>query len=204
MKSQTRPLPRFEEVRRIWTPNFIVRQLIREESRKKDARPVIDLLKLLQDLDTLYSGLAPGRDLSRTLRRKVDASVHKVNKILAVHGWLPGIVAGENYVEEFPQYRGRQYDVRAWTSQMPPTAMWLLLARMRSGEIQRFRKCDDCGLWFYAKREHQRFCKDSCRKKYASKSAEYRTKRKLYMRGYRRQEKQRDKQAMAQLKLKRR
>ncbi len=135
--------------------------------------------------------------------QKVRISVRKANEILAVHGWLPGIIADGNQIEEFPQFREWQKKDRTWI-QMQPTAMWLLLARMRAGEILRFKKCDECGLWFYAKTEHQRFCKDSCRKKYASISAEYRMKRKLYMRGYRRRDKELDKHAIAHLKLKKR
>jgi hypothetical protein len=59
--------------------------------------------------------------------------------------------------------------------------------------IFRFRKCRECQGWFYALTEHQLFCRESCRKRYASHSPEFKKKRADYMREkYRPAEKERD------------
>lgn len=48
--------------------------------------------------------------------------------------------------------------------------------------ILRFRKCRECTAWFYALKDHQHFCRESCRKRYASHSPEFKKKRAEYMR----------------------
>jgi hypothetical protein len=75
-------------------------------------------------------------------------------------------------------------------------SIWVLLMKFRQGLIGRMKQCDDCRRWFYALTDHQRFCKDSCRKHYASQSSEYRTKRRTYMRNYRNSQKVKDRTAL--------
>jgi hypothetical protein len=61
--------------------------------------------------------------------------------------------------------------------------------------IHRFRRCRQCRNWFFAATEHQKFCDEACRKRHASYSADFKDKRRRYMRKYRRDEKRRDKLA---------
>jgi len=48
--------------------------------------------------------------------------------------------------------------------------------------ILRFRKCRECARWFYAVKDHQIYCGESCRKRYASHNPEFKKKRAEYMR----------------------
>jgi hypothetical protein len=48
-------------------------------------------------------------------------------------------------------------------------------------KLTRLRRCDNCSEWFAAMTEHQRFCSDSCRKRNASQSPEFKEKRRRYM-----------------------
>jgi hypothetical protein len=57
--------------------------------------------------------------------------------------------------------------------------------------IDYFRRCPQCGLWFFAVANHQIYCSGRCRQNKASTSEEFKQKRKLYMRVYRRDEKER-------------
>jgi hypothetical protein len=59
-------------------------------------------------------------------------------------------------------------------------------------ELDRFRRCDECGRWFFAVTAHQRYCSEKCRSRHISHSAEFKEKRRRYMKRYRRDEKQRD------------
>jgi hypothetical protein len=48
--------------------------------------------------------------------------------------------------------------------------------------ILRFRRCRECARWFYAVKDHQSFCNEACRKRFASHDPEFKKKRAEYMR----------------------
>jgi hypothetical protein len=164
-----------------------------ELSSEMPTGPISGLLRLLQQLEEIRRSVGDGKPLPRN-----NALSSKVNRILALYKWSPGVRTGSSEFYEFPQF---STDPKRHVAQV---SIWQLLGKLLSGDILRFRQCSDCHLWFYAKTEHQRFCTDACRKRYASKSSEYKTKRKVYMRSYRQMEKQRDRQAKAQMDSKRR
>ncbi len=88
-----------------------------------------------------------------------------------------------------------------------PPAVWnsmemrmvsYLLEALDKGEISRFRGCSDCQNWFYATTSHQRFCGETCRRRYTSSSPEFKQKRRDYMKHvYRPDQKQRDQRSLA-------
>jgi hypothetical protein len=51
--------------------------------------------------------------------------------------------------------------------------------------ILRFRKCRECAAWFYALKDHQIYCKESCRKRDHSHDESFKEKRRIYMKKYR-------------------
>lgn len=58
----------------------------------------------------------------------------------------------------------------------------LSAALLDGGVYDRIRKCRRCQVWFYARREHQRFCSQRCQIAHYKSSAEWREYRKGYMR----------------------
>lgn len=50
-----------------------------------------------------------------------------------------------------------------------------------SGEIGRFRACPECGKWFFAVTDHQKYCGEKCRLRHVSRSDEFKAKRARYM-----------------------
>lgn len=54
--------------------------------------------------------------------------------------------------------------------------------------VHRIRRCGECQKWFFAITDHQKFCRDGCRKRRASYGEEFREKRRAYMRHYRREQ----------------
>jgi hypothetical protein len=65
-------------------------------------------------------------------------------------------------------------------------------------EVQKIRRCRvlRCRKWFYAKTDHQKYCGDTCRKKDASQSDDFKEKRRVYMKTqYRPREKERNERA---------
>ncbi len=74
---------------------------------------------------------------------------------------------------------------------------WLCLHKGKF--IDYFRQCRECGKWLFALVDHQSFCSDSCRKRHASHDQDFREKRRVYMRAYRRAEKEKDHHARASL-----
>lgn len=80
-------------------------------------------------------------------------------------------------------------------------AIWWLCGR--NGKwIENFRQCKECDRWFFALAEHQSYCTDSCRKRHASQSDEFKEKRRLYMLRYRQSEKEGNIRAKAAAKIK--
>lgn len=81
-------------------------------------------------------------------------------------------------------------------------AVHFLLEELKHpGAINRFRRCRECRQWFYAATNHQNFCKDTCRRRNASRNPEFREKRRIYMREkYRPLQKQLEQQSIAKAK----
>jgi hypothetical protein len=63
------------------------------------------------------------------------------------------------------------------------------------GELHRVRKCDHCERWYFARVRHQNYCGISCQQSNFRTSPRFRTKRRLYMRDYRRREYSENKKA---------
>jgi hypothetical protein len=61
--------------------------------------------------------------------------------------------------------------------------------------ILRFRRCRECARWFYAVKDHQIYCGESCRKRHAAHGQSFKEKRRLYMKKYRSDEAERDARA---------
>jgi hypothetical protein len=63
--------------------------------------------------------------------------------------------------------------------------------------VHRIRRCNlqECRRWFFAVTDHQKYCGDTCRKRDAEQGESFKEKRRLYMKGYRRKEKEKDEQA---------
>jgi hypothetical protein len=62
--------------------------------------------------------------------------------------------------------------------------------------ILRFRKCRECARWFYAVKDTQIYCQESCRKRDHSHDESFKKKRRNYMKKYRSEEAERDARAM--------
>jgi len=62
--------------------------------------------------------------------------------------------------------------------------------------VHRIRRCLECQRWFFAITEHQKYCRDNCRKRHAARGEEFLEKRRTYMRDYRQKQKAADLLAM--------
>jgi hypothetical protein len=76
---------------------------------------------------------------------------------------------------------------------------WVLwLERLvKLGYLYRLRQCEQCEGWYLAQRDQQRFCQANCKQLWHSRTSESRTKRKEYMRTYRKAQIERDRRALA-------
>jgi hypothetical protein len=121
------------------------------------------------------------------LSRHGEEKLRQVNALLGRYTRSPMIQVTHYY---------RMLDLPNWKlpkrhldeEELEHFAVEMILEAIRNGPLSRYRQCDQCRRWFYAATPRQRFCRDSCRKRYASKSEEYRAKRRVYMRHYRKDE----------------
>ncbi len=65
------------------------------------------------------------------------------------------------------------------------TALQMVLDIARAGQLNRLRRCQRCLKWLYAHYRHQNFCSTTCQQTLYRTSAEWRAKRRDYMRRYR-------------------
>jgi len=118
----------------------------------------------------------------------------RANELLSACHWSPRVSPPPN-----PPY---SFTWKAPTHQLDwenKFVHWLLNLRA-SGELSLIRCCRNCRQWFFAVTNYQTFCKHSCRQKFHSKDDSFKAKRRRYMRGYRRQQKERDLRAKGQAK----
>lgn len=72
-----------------------------------------------------------------------------------------------------------------------------ILELSKQGNLRRIQECEysTCRKWFYARVRHQHYCSFKCQQAHFSKSPESKNKRKLYMRVYRKRERDRNRRA---------
>jgi hypothetical protein len=128
----------------------------------------------------------------QALNNQLNGALTELNKLARRYRWHPFIrhMGFEQPTFDVTEsWDGRGTD-RTWETH----AIWWLCGN-RAKWVDYFRQCRDCKRWFFALAEHQSYCGDSCRKRYASQSEEFKEKRRLYMRTYRRTEGERDERA---------
>jgi hypothetical protein len=92
------------------------------------------------------------------------------------------------------------WEIRDQEREWETHSIWWLCSK-NGMWIDYFRHCPQCGLWFFAVANHQIYCSGRCRQNKASTSEEFKQKRKLYMRVYRRDEKERQLRAKTLVRL---
>jgi hypothetical protein len=77
-----------------------------------------------------------------------------------------------------------------WSNWEHWSALWLI-ARIKDDTIRHFKRCQNCGRWFFAVLKRQKFCVETCRKQEFSQSEKHKDNRRRYMVEYRKREKER-------------
>jgi hypothetical protein len=162
----------------------------------KPAERVLRLLELLRQGEQLRvrfhkRGLSPGSLETIALQQRGDAEysqfvecMREINLLLKHYRWTPKIVSGAGFyrLDDFPIWdEGKSSNRENWA------VRWLLSQAYQGAgrvpaPILRFRQCEECHSWFYAKTDHAIFCSTDCRKKFHSKNPEKKKQRADYMR----------------------
>ncbi len=192
-----------------------VRLLRHFNERPKDSRVqrVIQLIELLQEANRLeerlweaYSSGKQHRDYDQkfasnwrftapeiqAINIRHSRTLHKVDSLLRHYWWQP-VVRSNGAFEGLRAYTwpGESGKAVSWENLAVHFVLDLVSRRL----LQLIRRCRQCKAWFCAVTNHQVSCGDNCRKKFSSTSAEFKEKRKLYMRYYRSQEEKLDQRA---------
>jgi hypothetical protein len=127
------------------------------------------------------------------LFRLGEKRLKELNRLLSAYRWSPQIQILPWFLF---QMRPRQTKKTTLSQRREYRIVETLLRDAERGNLYRYKTCPECKKWFYTLTDHQRFCGDSCRKRYASHSGEYKLKRREYMKTYRRKQKSLDRSAL--------
>jgi hypothetical protein len=130
----------------------------------------------------------------QALNDELNRVLTGLNKLAKRYWWHP-LIRHQGY--EIETFDIAECDATEWRSWETRAIWWLC---MQDGKwIDFFRQCGDCRRWFFAVADHQSYCGSACRQRHASCSDEFKQRRRLYMRGYRQDEKDRDRRAKNQV-----
>jgi hypothetical protein len=152
---------------------------------------VIEVIEALKRFDELASLIKFGT-ISADKRevQELGEVAADLNSRLSKFRWYPVVRALMG--------SGSNFDIRYETiSETEESALESLAVRWaleNVNAIQRVRQCQrqTCRQWFFGKTDHQKFCSVKCRKDFFETGAEFKEGRRLYMREYRRKERQKD------------
>jgi hypothetical protein len=110
-----------------------------------------------------------------------DEVIAKINNELRRHRWSPMLERldgmGGLKVSRFDNSRTLEEAYEIWCVE------WITeLVRLRS--ISRVRRCGECGRWFWAVKDHQKYCSGNCRQAHATHSPVFKEKRAKYMKDF--------------------
>ena len=135
-------------------------------------------------------------DVSRALYEELLQVHADLQKLLKRYTWSPTASLNVISISYFTDY-GTDGGEREWENWCVENLMEFHAA----GVLPLFRRCRECQTWLFSLSEHQKYCGDACRQKFASKSSEFKAKRQAYMRAYRKREKELDEKSKKITKL---
>ena len=131
----------------------------------------------------------------QAINNQLNATLTELNRLARRYRWYP-FIRHMGFEMSYPFEVTESWEGRGTGQPWDTFAIWWLCSN--NGKwIDYFRQCKDCSRWFFALAEHQSYCSDACRKRFASQSDEFKEKRRLYMRTYRQSERERDSAAKA-------
>jgi len=122
-----------------------------------------------------------------------DQVLANLNARLAKYKWHPVVRAHTSPCTNFDvHYEFAKSDAADLENQ---AVQWLM---NHIDVVHRIRPChrQECGKWFFAKTDHQKYCEPRCRKQDAAQGEVFKEKRRLYMKKYRRAEAERTARAI--------
>ncbi len=119
---------------------------------------------------------------------RMNQVLSELYKLTSRYKWYPVVTLheyGADFLVVQTLWKSRS-ELESWENY---TMSWLCA---HNGKwIGNFRKCRQCQKWLFAVAEHQHYCSNACRQRHASQSDEFKENRRLYMRDFRRREKER-------------
>ena len=131
----------------------------------------------------------------QALNQRLNQVLTELNRLLRKYKWYPTVrhmgfeSTAFDITEDWPTRS--EHGKNSWED----FAIWWLCNSRNIRWVDFFRRCLDCNVWFFASAQHQVYCSDGCRKRYASKSDDFKQRRARYMQKYRNREKQLDERA---------
>jgi len=121
--------------------------------------------------------------------RKYMALLANVNHLLRRYRSAPVVqpspeIEALRFSWELDRGRGR----KNWENEV---VRWILDLIERK-EFHRLRKCRNCSSWFCGQTDHQVHCRDACRKQFATQNPKFKERRRLYMKKFRKEERERE------------
>jgi len=159
------------------------------KSHSVSAQRVIEIIGLAQ------SGFA----LAQELRQTVTDDQHRscLTRIMEIVSKLNAVLFRYDCKAKIFWYGStlsRQYLFLSRSARDPEiTAVAFLIENLALAH--RVRRCFECKRWFFAITEHQKYCRDRCRKSHAAQGEVFLEKRRTYMRDYRQRQKEADTRA---------
>jgi hypothetical protein len=188
MTDTTRRLQREEEV--------VLQRLNR--LNEAGSRRVSDLLQQMKEAETLRLTLrqhyphefdSSKHEFTDPKREGLHADflhlVRKINDGLSRYQWSPTISQSTDLFDGLSEGFDLPKTPRA--EYLENFAILWFWKHMRDKDkypapILRFRQCRECEQWFYAAKDQQKHCSDRCRKRFSTKSPDFKEKRARYMR----------------------
>ena len=98
------------------------------------------------------------------LFRLGEKRLEELNRLLSAYRWSPQVQILRGFLF---QMRPRQTEKTTLSQRREYWIVESLLRDAERGNLYRYKTCPECKKWFYTLTDHQRFCGDSCRKRYS-------------------------------------
>lgn len=161
--------------------------------RSKRADELLELVHALQDIEHEEAVLDEvERQLSEEPNYETAGPVRapshmyaRANAVLSAFHWSPHVAPPPDESHSFT------WNARTAESDWENRFVFWVLNQHAKRDTSLIRSCRNCQQWFYAVKSHQAHCSDRCRQHFHSTDKNFKEKRRLYMRRYRKEEQSR-------------
>lgn len=155
---------------------------------------IVEVIEACHEVSRMMKSIKSAES-EAVLVSELNGAVGRLNKLMGTYRWQPYIFGSVDAGSHFKILYVIVTELTSSNLDVEIGAIQWIVEHIDA--VDRIRRCmlPQCRKWYFAKTDRQKYCGDNCRQRAASKGEEFKKKRRIYQKKYRRDLAQREARA---------